>query len=171
VDTIRKYRGWVDGVCITGGEPTLLPHLIQMIEDLRREHMKIKLDTNGSHPEVLANLIDKHLVDHVAMDVKAPLAQEVYSRCCGVSVDLEKVKASISVLKERLPSYEFRITVVPSLHTREDLLQLAEELRGSKKLTLKNYNPVNPLNPQLKKEKPYSDQEIEALQDEINRIL
>ena len=171
IHKVKRYRNWVDGICITGGEPTLLPDLVQLIECLRSEQLQIKLDTNGSYPEVLARLIDGHLVDHVSMDVKAPLNQQQYSRCCGVSVDLEKVRESIGLLKERLPSYEFRITVVPSLHTREDLLQLAEELKGSMKLTLKNYNPVSPLDPQLKTEHPYSDREIEELQEEVNHIL
>jgi pyruvate formate lyase activating enzyme len=168
---IKKYRGWIDGVCITGGEPTLLPNLTQLIKCLKNEHMVIKLDTNGSHPEVLEELIQDHLVDYVAMDVKAPLDRESYSHCCGVSIDLKKIKESISLLQEKLPFHEFRITVVPTLLKREDLLKLAHELKGSERLTLQNFNPAHPLDPELKKAKPYTDQEIKEMQEEINQIL
>jgi pyruvate formate lyase activating enzyme len=171
IQQIKKYKGWVDGVCITGGEPTLFPALVQLIEQLRNEHMLIKLDTNGSRPEVLKKLIDNHLVEHVAMDVKAPLNQESYSNCCGVSVDLEKIKGSIDLLRKTFISYEFRVTAVPTLLKKEDLLTLANELKGSEKLTLQNFNPEHPLDPGLKNIKPYTDQEIEEMQEEMNQIL
>ena len=168
---VKKYKGWVDGVCITGGEPTLFPALVQLIEQLRNEHMLIKLDTNGSRPEVLKKLIDDHLVEHVAMDVKAPLNQESYSNCCGVSVDLEKIKGSIDLLRKNFISHEFRVTAVPTLLKKEDLLTLANELKGSERLTLQNFNPENPLDPGLKNVKPYTDQEIKEMQEEMNQIL
>ncbi|MCK5011707.1 MAG: anaerobic ribonucleoside-triphosphate reductase activating protein [Deltaproteobacteria bacterium] len=171
IQQIKKYKGWVDGVCITGGEPTLFPALVQLIEQLRNEHMLIKLDTNGSRPEVLKKLIDNHLVEHVAMDVKAPLNQASYSRCCGVSVDLEKIKGSIDLLRKTFISYEFRVTAVPTLLKKEDLLTLANELKGSEKLTLQNFNPEHPLDPGLKNIKSYTDQEIEEMQEEMNQIL
>jgi len=168
---IKKYKGWIDGVCITGGEPTLHIDITQLIECLRNEHMLIKLDTNGSHPEVLEKLIQKHLVDYVAMDVKAPLDRESYAHSCGVSVDLRKIKKSIGLIQENLLFYEFRITVVPTFHTREDLLRLAEELKGSERFILQNFNPAQPLDPHLKEVKPYSDQEIKEMQEEVNQIL
>jgi pyruvate formate lyase activating enzyme len=171
IQQIKKYKGWVDGVCITGGEPTLFPALVQLIEQLRNEHMLIKLDTNGSRPEVLKKLIDNHLVEHVAMDVKAPLNQESYSNCCGVSVDLEKIKGSIDLLRKTFISYEFRVTAVPTLLKKENLLTLANELKGSEKLTLQNFNPEHPLDPGLKNIKPYTDQGIEEMQEEMNQIL
>ena len=168
---IKGYKGWIDGVCITGGEPTILPDLVQLIKCLRKEHMLIKLDTNGSQPEVLEILIQNHLVDYVAMDVKAPLNHESYANCCGVSVDLRKIKRSIGLLKENLPFYEFRVTVVPTLLAREDLLRLAEELKGSGRLTIQNFSPAHPLDPELKKVKPYADQEIKEIQEEVDKIL
>ena len=171
IQQIKKYKGWVDGVCITGGEPTLFPALVQLIEQLRNEHMLIKLDTNGSRPEVLKKLIDNHLVEHVAMDVKAPLNQESYSNCCGVSVDLEKIKGSIDLLRKTFISYEFRVTAVPTLLKKEDLLTLANELKGSERLTLQNFNPEHPLDPALKNVKPYMEQEIQEMQEEMNQIL
>lgn len=168
---VRKYKGWIDGVCITGGEPSLFSELTGLIECLRNEGMLIKLDTNGSHPEVLEQLIWDRLIDYVAMDVKAPLDHESYARSCGVSVDLTKIRESIRLLQENELSYAFRITVVPTLLTRKDLLALARELKGSKKLTLQNFNPVDPLDPLLKKVKPYTEQEIKEMQEEVNHII
>lgn len=168
---IKGHKGWIDGVCITGGEPTLFPDLVQLIKCLRNEHMLIKLDTNGSQPEVLERLIKDHLVDYVSMDVKAPLNQKSYANCCGISVDLRKIKKSIYLLKENLIFYEFRVTVVPTLLTREDLFRLAEELKGSKELTLQNFNPAHPLDPELRKVRPYADQEIKEMQEGVNQIL
>ena len=168
---IKKHKGWIDGVCITGGEPTLFPKLVQLIECLRKEHVLIKLDTNGSLPEVLRRLIQDHLIDHVAMDVKAPLNSTSYSSCCGISVNLEKIKESIDLLQENLLPYEFRVTLVPTLLAREGILTLANELKGSEKLTLQNFNPDNPLDPDLKNVKPYTEQEIKEMQEEVNKIL
>jgi len=168
---IKKYKGWIDGVCITGGEPTLHIELTQLIECLKDEHMLIKLDTNGSHPEILERLIQNHLVDYIAMDVKSPLDQESYAQSCGVSVDLRKIRKSIALIQENLLFYEFRITVVPTFHTREDLLRLAEELKGSKKFKLQSFNPSRSLDANLREVKPYSDQEIRDMQEEVNQIL
>jgi pyruvate-formate lyase-activating enzyme len=105
------------------------------------------------------------------MDVKAPLNQESYSNCCGVSVDLEKIKGSIDLLRKTFISYEFRVTAVPTLLKKENLLTLANELKGSEKLTLQNFNPEHPLDPGLKNIKPYTDQGIEEMQEEMNQIL
>ena len=171
VKRLRHYSGWIDGVCISGGEPTLLPNLRHLIESLRNEHLLIKLDTNGSRPEILEPLLKDRLLDHVSMDVKAPLKDEVYSRCAGVPVNSTPIKESITLLKTLAFSYEFRVTVVPSLLTRDHLVQLACELAGSAKLTLQHFRPVHTLDPQYKKIAPYTEDEIHSLQDEVNQIL
>lgn len=168
---IKKYKDWIDGVCITGGEPTLLPDLIELIEYIRNEGVLVKLDTNGSRPEVLKRLIQKRVVDYIAMDVKAPLNDESYAACCGVSVDLGTIKESIRLLRENQTAYEFRVTLVPTLLTRESLTSLAHDLTGSEKLTLQNFNPAHPLDPALKQVKPYEDHALKEMQEEVNHIL
>ena len=110
LEQIKKHKGWIDGVCITGGEPTIFSDLVQLVTCFKNENILVKLDTNGSCPDVLRTLVQDHLVDYVAMDVKAPLDHKLYTDCCGVSVDLEKVKESIQLLRENLHSYEFRVT-------------------------------------------------------------
>jgi pyruvate formate lyase activating enzyme len=171
VKQLRHYSGWVDGVCITGGEPTLFPNLRQLIETLRNEHMLIKLDTNGSRPELLEPLLKDRLVDHVSMDVKSPLEHESYSRCSGVPVNIKHIEESVDLLQAHAHSYEFRVTVVPTFLTRNHLLQLAHELTGAAKLTLQHYSPVHTLDPQCKKIAPYTDREMRSMQDEVNQII
>ena len=168
---LKHYGRWIDGVCITGGEPTLFPDLRQLILTLRSEHMLIKLDTNGSRPQILKRLLQDGLLDHVSMDVKSPLDPESYSRCSGVSVNLEHIQESVDILRTHAPSYEFRVTVVPTLLTRNHLVQLAHELTGAAKLTLQHFSPLHTLDPRYKKIAPYTDSEMSSMQDEVNQII
>ena len=168
---LRHYGRWIDGVCITGGEPTLFPDLRQLIETLRNEQLLIKLDTNGSRPRILKRLLQDGLLDHVAMDVKAPLDPDSYSRCSGVPVNTEDIQESIDLLRAHAPSYEFRVTVVPSLLTRNHLVQLAHELTGAAKLTLQHFSPLHTLDPRYKEIAPYTDGEMSSMQDEVDQII
>ena len=168
VGKLRHYESWIDGVCITGGEPTLLPNLIELIKTLRDEGMLIKLDTNGSRPEVVEQLISKRLVDCVSMDIKAPLEEELYSRCAGVEVNLDNIKESVSLLRLNRIPYHFRTTVVPTLHTRENLMQLAHQLEGCSGLKLQNFSPVHTLDPEYVQITPFVEGELARLQNEVN---
>jgi len=168
---LRHYGRWIDGVCITGGEPTLFPDLRQLIETLRSEQLLIKLDTNGSRPRILKQLLQDGLIDHVAMDVKSPLEPESYSRCAGVPVNIEHIQESVDILRTHAPSYEFRVTVVPTFLTRNHLVQLAHELIGAAKLTLQHFSPLHTLDPQCKKIVPYTDGEMSSMQVEVDQII
>lgn len=168
---INKSRGWIDGVCITGGEPTLHSDLIRLVECFKKEQLLVKLDTNGSHPEVLEELLSKGMIDYVAMDVKAPLDSESYARGSGVIVELEKITRSIQLLQGKRVPYEFRITVVPTLHQREDIFLLAQELKSSGKLTLQNFNPAHTLDRSLRTVEPYPSRELDEMQEEVDLIL
>jgi pyruvate formate lyase activating enzyme len=131
----------------------------------------VKLDTNGSNPQVLRSLMEGGLVDCVAMDVKAPLDKESYDRAAGVSTNLENIQESICFLKKGTVEYYFRTTVVPALHKEEDLLTLARHLSGSSSLTLQNFNPEDPLDPRLKEIAPYPDEWIRKMQENISTLL
>jgi len=168
---LRHYGRWIDGICITGGEPTLFPDLRQLIVILRSEQLLIKLDTNGSRPRILKRLLQDGLIDHVAMDVKAPLDPASYSRCSGVPVTIEHIQESVDILRTHAPSYEFRVTVVPAFLTRNHLVRLAHELTGAAKLTLQQFSPLHTLDPRCKNIPPYADGEIHSMQDEVNRIM
>lgn len=127
---IKRRAAFLDGVVISGGEPSLQPGLAALARAVKEMGLAVKLDTNGSRPDVIETLLRDGLVDHVAMDVKAPLVAAAYRRLTGVAADVEKIRSSMELIKSRAPSYEFRTTYVPALHSREDLLALREALRG-----------------------------------------
>lgn len=168
---LAELEGWVDGVCISGGEPTIHPHLPSFIAEIKGLGLPIKLDTNGSNPHVLQSLVEEGLVDSVAMDVKGPLDEVSYARAAGVPVDLEKIRESICFLKQGKVDYRFRTTVVPALHKEEDLLHLAHQLSGSSSFTLQNFNPEDPLDPRLKGTSPYTEEWLQEMEVRISSIL
>jgi pyruvate formate lyase activating enzyme len=168
---LAELKGWVDGVCISGGEPTIHPHLPSLIAEIKSSGLLIKLDTNGSRPEVLQSLLERGLVDCVAMDIKAPLDEVKYTRAAGVPVDLEKIRESICLLKKGKIDYHFRSTIVPALHKGEDLLHIARHLSGSSSLTLQNFNPEDPLDPQLRGTSPYPEEWLQEMRKRIASIL
>ncbi|WP_300264343.1 anaerobic ribonucleoside-triphosphate reductase activating protein [uncultured Cloacibacillus sp.] len=127
---VERRAAFLDGVVISGGEPTLQPGLPDLARAITELGLPVKLDTNGSRPEVIDALLNEGLVEHIAMDVKAPLGAAAYRRLTGVAADVEKIRASMEIIKSRATSYEFRTTYVPALHSCEDLLALREALRG-----------------------------------------
>ena len=127
---VERRAAFLDGVVISGGEPTLQPGLPALAREITALGLPVKLDTNGSRPEVIEKLLNEGLVEHVAMDVKAPLDAASYERLTAARVNVEKIRSSMEIIKNRAPSYEFRTTYVPALHSREDLLALREALRG-----------------------------------------
>ncbi|WP_343247593.1 anaerobic ribonucleoside-triphosphate reductase activating protein [Diplocloster hominis] len=135
---LKKRRGILDGVCISGGEPTLQEELPDLIHTIRDLGYKIKLDTNGSRPEVLRNLLDEHLLDCVAMDIKS--SPENYALVAGISgLDIKKIEESIQLLKDSPISYEFRTTVADELHTDQDFYSIRDWLNGSRAYYLQPY--------------------------------
>ncbi|WP_156275884.1 anaerobic ribonucleoside-triphosphate reductase activating protein [Neomoorella glycerini] len=143
LNLLSRRRSWVQAVCITGGEPTLAPGLEEFIRSLKSCGFKVKLDTNGTHPGILARLLTDGLLDYVAMDVKAPPGK--YNLLAGTKVDLESVRESIALIKNSRIAYEFRTTVVPGLLLEEDLLAIGRLLRGARRYVLQQYQPAGTL--------------------------
>lgn len=135
---LEKRKGLLDGVCITGGEPTLRPDLLPFIEKVKALGFAVKLDTNGTNPALLKELLDKELVDYVAMDIKNSF--EKYPETCGLDVmELDSIKESIALLIGGKADFEFRTTVVSPLHTAEDIEALAKEISGAEKYFIQNF--------------------------------
>ncbi len=105
----RVESGWVNGICITGGEPTLNLELLDFLTDLRKININIKLDTNGSNPTVLGEILEKNLVDYIALDVKSD--KDNYEKFTGVKGDLNKIEESIRLISESKIDFEFRTTL------------------------------------------------------------
>lgn len=136
--TLMKRRGILDGVCITGGEPTVNAGLVEFIREIKEMGYLVKLDTNGSNPGMLRELVEEGLLDYVAMDVKN--APEKYGLTAGLEyVDLGAVFESVDYLKSGVVDYEFRTTVVKELHKTEDIRMLGKWLHGSRRYFLQAY--------------------------------
>ena len=127
---LRSRQGILDGVCITGGEPTLQKDLPLFIEKIKQLGFCVKLDTNGTNPAMLQMLIDAGLLDYVAMDIKA--APQDYAKVCNVSnPELPLIEQSISLLLAGKIPYEFRTTIVREYHNEESMKQIGEWIRGA----------------------------------------
>jgi pyruvate formate lyase activating enzyme len=133
-------RGLVDGVVVTGGEPTLQDGLEDFVRAVRALDYPVKLDTNGTRPGVLLELLRKELVDYVAMDLKGPL--ERYDVIAGRPVDADAIDASIQIIMSMAPDYEFRTTVLPQF-SEDDVLSMARRIRGAKRYILQQYRPAH----------------------------
>lgn len=120
---LEKRKGILDAVCITGGEPTLQKDLKQFIIKVRALGYSIKLDTNGTNPLLLDELLSEGLVDYVAMDIKN--SPERYDEATGVKTDMDNIMKSIAIIKKKAPDCEFRTTVTRELHSAEDLEAIA----------------------------------------------
>lgn len=133
---LQKRRGLLEGVCITGGEPTLHPGLPELLKKIRELGLSVKLDTNGYRPNVLRTLTEQSLVDYVAMDVKN--GPEDYAATCGLpSLDLAKIEESIRILLEGETDYELRTTVCKPLHSVQSIQTMASWLRNLSKTPAK----------------------------------
>ncbi|HHW22364.1 MAG TPA: anaerobic ribonucleoside-triphosphate reductase activating protein [Clostridiaceae bacterium] len=137
---LEKRRGLLDGVVVSGGEPTLQKDLPCFLEKIRKMDFKTKLDTNGTNPECLRTLINNGLLDYVAMDIKAPLCK--YGKICCSPVNTAKVMESIEILKNAFIEYEFRTTYTPELDD-DDLRDISRIIKGAKKYVLQQYREVD----------------------------
>lgn len=135
---LKKRQGLLDGLAITGGEPTLhkdLPDFCAKVKDLGYD---VKLDSNGTNPDLLAELMEKNLVDYFAMDIKN--SRKKYAETVGKPVDFSVIDRSVELLKTRAKDYEFRTTLVKEFHTKEDMEDIAEWLAGAKKYALQHFH-------------------------------
>ncbi len=138
LSALKKRRNVLEGVCISGGEPTLYPELPDFIKAVKCLGYKVKLDTNGTNPAMMKLLVNEKLVDYIAMDIKN--SKEKYSTTCGLkSMDLKPIEESVSFLMTDRVNYEFRTTIVKELHTKEDILSIGEWIKGAKAYYLQSY--------------------------------
>ncbi len=155
---LDKRKDFLEGVCLTGGEPTIQPDLPLFIKKIKSKKLAVKLDTNGSRPDVLKNLIEDCLVDYLAMDVKVPF--DKYKLLVDSEQLIENVNQSISLLKSLKSStidYEFRTTIVPGLIQIKDIKEIGKWIQGAKLWALQQFKPFKTLNKNFEKLKPYSD--------------
>ena len=156
---------WIDGVCITGGEPLLSSEIEAAIEQFKAAGLQVKVDTNGGFPKRLSTLIDRGMVDYVAMDVKAPFTEEEYSKSIGVPAGkwLAAVRESVDILKSGCIDAEFRTTCVPALHTPDAIDRMARDIAPCKAYYLQRFRPHNTLDPAYEKVAEPKPQYMEKL--------
>lgn len=159
-DYLDGHKDFIDGVCITGGEPTLHKNkgLTEFIRKIKQKGFLIKLDTNGSDPDYVKELVKDNLIDFVAMDIKAPL--EGYNKATNVKVDTVAVKESIRFLLSGNIDYEFRTTVVPTITGMAEIEGIAKLITGAKKYVIQQFEPENCKDIELGKLKPYDRETI-----------
>ncbi len=135
---LQKRQGIIEGVCVTGGEPTLQPDLKEFLKKIKDLGYSVKLDTNGYRPEVLKDVVNSGLVDYVAMDIKN--SQAKYASTCGLdNLDIAKINESVEFLMSGVVDYEFRTTVVKELHTEDDIQDIVSWIKGAKKYFLQGF--------------------------------
>ncbi len=138
LDFLKERKNWLDGICITGGEPTLHKELIPFIEKVKALGLEVKLDTNGSNPEMVKHLLENKLVDYIAMDIKSD--KEHYNAAIGVNFPIQIIEQTINIIRNSNIAYEFRTTVVPTFYNEAIAKNIGEWLKGSKLYILQQYN-------------------------------
>lgn len=149
LDELKAKRDWIDGVTVTGGEPTIRKNLPDLLTLLKEHGLKIKLDTNGSNPSMLRELIGRNFLDAVSMDVKAPLTDEEYSLVAGVPVDVRVIKRSIDILKSSDLEVAFRTTAIPGLVEENELERIVGALGNVTRFTVQGFRPLETLDPEF----------------------
>jgi pyruvate formate lyase activating enzyme len=137
---LESKSKWIDGVCITGGEPTIHQALPEFCKKVKSSGFLVKVDTNGTNPEMLGNLVKEKIIDFIAMDVKGPL--ERYEEIVRVPVNKNDIQRSIDIIRKSGLDYEFRTTVAPKLLKEQDLLSMGKWLRGSKMYVLQQFRAM-----------------------------
>lgn len=157
---LDERTGFLDGVCITGGEPTIHQDLPKFIENIKKRGFLVKLDTNGSNSEMLENLIQKNLIDFIAMDIKTSILK--YNKVKAKN-KTSQVQNSIQIIKNSGKDYEFRTTVAPGIIDENDIQEIAQWLKGAKKFALQQFRPEKVLDKSFETIKPYPVQDLKKM--------
>lgn len=171
LEYLRTNRGLYQALVISGGEPTLNAETPEFLAEVKALDLCTGLETNGTNPDMIAGLLKEDLVDYIAMDVKAPLTWEAYRRAAGLNEGnrgwIEKIRATLELLKTTKAEIELRCTLVPKIHNREDLLNLARQLQGHRRFVLQQFVPERALDPLYRDEAPFDVETLRELRSQI----
>ena len=134
---LNMRKGKLDAVSISGGEPFLQPDLKEILTRIKQMDFFVKIDTNGSFPDMLQECLDESLIDYVSMDVKS--VKENYSEIAGVAVNIDYIERSIQIIKKHAKNYEFKTTVIPRFHKEKDIIEIAHWIKGAKRYFLQQF--------------------------------
>ena len=182
---LKKRKNWTDAVIVTGGEPTLQKDLFKLLKKLKTLKFLTMVHTNGTNPKMIDSILKERLVDYIAMDIKGDMGN--YDKYTGTQNSklktqnqISKLKTSIELIVNSGLGYEFRTTVVPSLHRRENLFSLANQLKDilntkyliqNTKWYLQQFRPLNCYDKNYLKIEPYKKEEMEIFQNELKKII
>jgi len=162
---LDQWKDWLEGVVVTGGEPTVHPDLLEFLAEIKRRGLPVKLDSNGSNPVLLEELLAAGLVDYIAMDIKTALDSERYRQACGRTVDLQPIRRSISIIMKGECDYEFRSTVIPGFFDHDEIESITEAIAGARRYVLQQFKPGVCLDPEYNRREPYPDAYLRRLRD------
>jgi pyruvate formate lyase activating enzyme len=168
-DFLSERREFLEGVVVCGGEPCIHSDLPDFIAKVKQMGFLVKLDTNGTNPGMLSDLISQNLIDYVAMDVKAPWQK--YEQVVKVRVRLKDIKESFNLMVKSGIDHEVRTTVVPKIHTEKDVVKIARQVRKAKRYFLQQFAPLKTLDPSFMRVKPFSLEHLKRMQEKCNRYL
>jgi len=166
-DFLKKRKGKLDAVCITGGEPTLQPDLLEFMEKIKKLGYLVKLDTNGTRPDVVKKALDRKIVDYIAMDIKNSLKN--YEKTVNAKVDLDRIKMSVELIRSSKIDYDFRTTVVPGIHHEKDFDDIVKWIGGSKKYFLQRFRDFKTLDKNIKEKTKNKNIDLEKLQKKLKK--
>jgi len=166
---VMAKASWLDGVVLSGGEPTLHPHVMSLARRIKALGVGLKLDTNGSKPDVLAEMLQEGLVDYVAMDVKTSL--ERYPLVARRPMSIQAIERSVNLIVDSGVRHEFRTTMVPTYVDRTDALQIAMTIAGGQSYVLQQFNPKITLDPAAHAIEPYSAGYLHSVAEECSRLV
>jgi len=168
-DFLGERTHMLEGVVITGGEPTMHEDLPSVMERVKSLGYLVKLDTNGTNPVMLHQVVEGGLADYVAMDIKSPMRK--YSATVARPVDIEAIQSSIDFLLSSPVEYEFRTTVIKGMQLPEDIEEIGKEIKGARRYFLQKFIPTKILNPQFIKKTTYSDKEFEGFRKKLQNYV
>jgi pyruvate formate lyase activating enzyme len=166
---LERRRGRLDAVVITGGEPTMQPALVPFVTQLKAMGFQVKLDTNGALPDRLEEMLDRKILDYVAMDIKAPL--ERYGEVTKTKPDQQLIRRSISLIMASGLDYEFRTTAVKSMLGPADIEQIGRLIPGAKRFVLQKFVPTKTLDRDYLGESSYTDGELKAIVEKLGSMV
>lgn len=166
ISYLRKRSGLIEGLVITGGEPTLQPDLIEFIKKVKEIGVLVKLDTNGLLTKKIQGILEENIVDYWAMDVKYP--SQYYQE---YGIDIDAVKNSIELIKKSAKDYEFRTTFVKGVHKLKDVNKIGELIKGSKRYYIQNFRKGKTIDPELDSTNSFTDSELKEIKKTLIKYV
>ncbi len=166
---LEKRKNMLDGVCISGGEPTLHADLEPFLAEVKQRGFLVKLDTNGTSPAVLETLLTNKAVDYIAMDIKAPFGK--YNIIAGKPVDTEALKESIALIRSASIEYEFRTTVCRELLSVRDVIEIAHSAKNSQRYVVQNFRDCNTVLAGMGKFTPFTSIQLNQVKEKIGGLF